>query len=664
MKKITFKELKESTVNNIPELTMNSYQYRQWFNLVKEFYEEFEKTWRSINKNIYTMLDRIVSKVWYTNIEVKSSEKKWVNFYNLLNKEIYLEPKCFEPKNFTVETVWLTLHETLHVYFSKWVKQDKYLDFIFDKNKPMFPQIFNVFEDIRINNMSKYFYLRWQDYIKLIYHTFWKEWNWYDLSKIEPKWEKVELMNYSIIQWALSIGNQEFNQFLSGQVSYRDKLRKVLPEETRLIDEFIEEILNFKFNRSNRLIREDGDIFVREIYDRMYHLIYDEQKQKEENEKTKENLKKLLKELEKQDKEKEKQENNEQNERNEEDEKQELEKRNSEIDEMSTEELKKEIIKKFWKNPFEWDLSEKENMEWNSNDHDQIIVHWENDDWNENNFLKVNSVSTKNWKSKSELIHWENTYKKIVQRNSIFIENLRSKLFQILEKRRTKIEAWYDRWKTISSRVLMQNVLKNKAWEIKRREILNWTFKRMTQEWKKILNLVTVSIDKSWSMGWNNMKKAKESAVIVIEALKRLDTIITVNAYDWENYTIYDWWYNNEYESVSSIFADWWTNEIETMIESMKQFESNKNKYQQWYHWINSILIILTDWYWDWEAYKKVKELNKKWVIVLWIWINENELNDDHSIFEKTYWKWNYFILNEVNDLPKLLPNLIVDNLK
>lgn len=664
--KINLKEYKENLINEkyqIVNLTRHQYY---WLNFIKDFYDKYENWNYELDISDAKMISH---NVWYININIHNSWKEWMNYYRLKEKDIFIEPKCFNNiKDFSLETVWLILHETLHCYFTKWENQEKFIEFIFDENKPMFSQIHNIFEDIRINNLSEKFYYRWQDYIKLIYIN---AFNKTKIHEVKSQKLKIELANYSVIQWTLSIWDQRLNHFLKTSIAKRDEIREMFPEETKLIDNFIEDIINHHYDSKNfNDLRKDWDRFAIEVFEKMYPLIIDQNEEKEKQEEMKKKLEDLKNQMEKN------KEDNQQKEQwnNWED----NEKRNKWWEQESDwkqwnngKSTMEEILDTFWEmSPFNWEES-KENQElWNKENKDS----WK--EWDSiHDWIKSEKSSSWgnlfNWKLRSkevikEKIINDSTYDKIVLENKIVISNLKSKFLQTLEKRRTSIKTWFNNWKTISSRVLMSNILKSKSWEIRKNEILNWTFKKLENNSKKILNVISICIDKSWSMHWENIELSKKASVIVVEALKNIDTQITVNSFDQENHTIYDWWYNNDYKKITWITADWWTSEINTLMEVEKQFKKLKSKFEKKYHEINWISILITDWFWDDNAKIEVDKLRKENIYSIWIWISTNdyEKNEIEENLLNTYWEWNYFILDDVKNLPVLLPKIVVNQLK
>lgn len=609
--------------------TLKEFRHNIWTNLnindgylwtfIKDFYDKYD-CWKNIDLNDLKDIQKII---WYIDIDIKNSWKEKMNYYDMKWKKIFLEPKVFQPKNFSIESIWLLIHETLHIYFTKWTNQNEFVDFIFDEKKPLFSQVFNVFEDIRINNLSNSFFEKWEDYIKLIYLNYWSKEKWNLKSTM---WNSLELIHYSIIKWVERLWDKRLNKFMKDELLWCGELKWILKEKTNIIDDFINSIYSKKYSDSIDKIRKNSDSFLKDINEKIYPLIIEDLEQeqqswwrswmnsKNDNSKSKWNW-------------------------------------------------------KWWENYsddiqsyIEWIWSSMDPFNWENNEDQKELMKEDNSTWNSDD-LKVNDSSFRKWnkKSENELFKKTKEYIEVKNRNFHIINSLKSRFLQKLEKRRTKVEEWFNKWKTISSNKLIKNILRNKTWEIKRNEILNWTFKKINQKWNKILNLVFICIDKSWSMNWDNIETAKEASIIIVEALRNLDTKFSINAYDADNYTIYDWDYSNDYKNIIDIQSWGWTSEINTLNEVEKRFDFLKKTIWWWYNEINWISMLITDWFWDSCVKESVEKLKKKNIFCYWIWIWkfcwEKEL-------EKAYWENWYIKLSNLKDLPKLLPELIIKKLK
>lgn len=661
--------------------------------------------------------------IWSTKTEFLKSNKEFLNYFNLVTKKIFLEDRCYDPKEFVPETIWLVVHETLHCYFSKW--HEWINNFIFDKSKPWFWQIVNVFEDFRINSMSWNFMFYWQEMVKSIYVWFNKTLTdrWQDITPNDQQIisDKLSaLINFSLwesikrIWWTMFDSDLEDNYYL-----WADLAKKHYPNETYIIEEFIKKIVPqyWTYSLIKNDIRWTFQTFIEDLYENIYLPIFKElfenqknQQQQKQNQQWGWSWWNQWEEWEKSewnwwdsswgnwwkedsnDKDNWSWNNSEDEKNDSQDNKnwwwnwKEQNKEQEQKDKdwkwwWSWEDKEKEDKWEKWNkksvNPFEWEFDQEWDFEW-----------WEDWEINEENVKDVEEKNDQAWKwkdwwEKNEKEHWSkiawkwwwaplyekwNTeYDEIATKYSHIIQDLYTKLFTVLQKKRDTIQSWFDKWRTVSWNILIQNKLKVLSWQLKNDQLFNWAFKRQMKEWKKALNVIALWFDDSWSMYWDPIRTLKESWVVISEALRKLSVNYCVDTFTQK---IFEWDNSLDYKKIWDIQANYWNDEIK-MFNSLIENVDKLVKRSIWFEEVNWLYIFITDWYcWDsvWQRIKNdiLKRIHEKWhqVFVIWIFEDEYDQKETRESFENIYWASNFVFLDDVKKLPDSLIWILKENFK
>lgn len=657
-------------------LIISNQKWNVW-ETIKELIDNYEnsKIWLK-EEDLFKSFNHIQYNIWSNKTSFKRSWKKWLNFYDLKNKVIHLEDKCFEPFWFVPETLWLLIHETLHSYFSKWKEWTR--DFIFDKEKNKFSEVVNIFEDFRINSLSWSFIFYWQEIIKSIYSNIHleqsKSFDFNSISEENLKKNKYNsLKNYSLAVSVQRIWWTMFDKDLINFYELSDKIKSIFPNECSKILEFVNSIVRkyWTYSKIEDKIKETFTNFVYDIYENIYQIFKDSLEEDENNQEWNEN---------------ERQDNE---------------------------------SKWIWwlpnMNPFDQELEESNESEMNSNSWSWDFNHeskesWEDGEINKENFEKVKNINETNWKNEnwqdkkqekkfqdenkineedwiddylnnfskqvwSKIdIHkerkkedYEKKYDEIARKNSHIIWELYTKLFTILQNKKDTITTWFDKWRTIDWNSLMKNQLKILWWSLRKDQLFKWSFKRQNKEWKKVLNVFWIWLDDSWSMLWDPMKTVIESSVIIFETLKKLSIWFCSSSFIWK---IFDWRKDSlDYKKVSNLKAEWCNYEI-WLLDNLMKDVWNLVKRSISYEEINCVYILITDWFCNIYDINNIKErverIKKNWnkVIVLWIFEHDYDKKQTIKNFENLYWKWNFKYLNDVNLLPETLITIIKNNFK
>lgn len=676
---------------------------------IKELVDNYEKseTWLS---TLLDSFDHVQYQVWYNKTVIDRSRKKNLNYFNLKTKQIHLEDRCFDPKQFVPEAIWLLVHETLHSYFTKW--REWIDDFVFDAKKPWFNEIVNIFEDFRINTMSSNFMFYWQEIIKSIHAEYITEnKNNFNVPSEEDikNFKLMYLKNFALSRSIKRIWWTMFDKEL--QVSYdtADKVEKVFPNECYLIESFLKRMIpqywTFSIIKSD--IRWYFDLFVEDLYNNIYEIVFRElyEKEKEKQQNWNQSWNQWGQKLDQSDSwdswswqwqwewkwEKQEWSSSWNSKWKENWEKESWEDWNPSWKWWWNQEEKEEEWQWNWWNwepksfnPFEEEFDWLESFEWNEWDEEQdeqfnedVIEEvkeknkeaWKDENsswWDDSNWDRSWEVSNKEaWRSgwwKFLYKEWNTEYDKIAKKYNQVIWDLYTKLFTVLQKKRDTIKGWFDKWKTVDWNTLIWNKMKILAWQLRNNELFKWSFKRQMKEWKKALNVIALWLDDSWSMQWDPIKILKESSVIISEALRRLSVNYCVDTFTQK---IFEWDNSLDYKKIWDIEAWYWNNELK-MFKSLKENVEKLIKRSIWFEVVNWLYIFITDWYcYDAERIKEVvKEIYDEWHKIFVIWIFEDWYDKERTTgdFEAIYWKWTFEYLDDVYQLPTALIRIIKDN--